>query len=135
MIKFAVFNSATGQIDRVGSCPSSMLHGQAFEPTNDVIQIPNDIDIEAHYIADSIVVLRPLSSVSIDKTTVSADGVDKVLLSNIPVDSVVTLAGDISNSIVATLSSLDLVFDVSGEYKLTVELFPYLHFEAVINAT
>jgi len=137
-MRFTIYES-TGKILRTGIAPDNMIAAQTQageflvgEPGNDLTQYIPDV-------ANPVITQRPANTTTVDKTTVTADGVDKIILSAIPLNSVITLANTKDANIApvvttTTTATIDLVFDIPGTYKLKVELFPYLPFEATINA-
>jgi len=134
---YSVYNNS-GKIVRSISAPPNMLGLQPLSLGESIINAK--ANLETDYIpnpANPVVTPRPANPTTLDKTTVTADGVDKAIASGVPLNSVITLT-DSTGSITtgtATTSSIDLIFDIAGTYTIRVELFPYLDFEATINAT
>ena len=128
------FYSVNGEITNIytGTQPE-MQTGFAY------INCGIEVNDTLYYIPDTaspVPTAKPTNPTTIDKTTVIADGVDKITLSSIPLNSTIDLTGDHISPIqdTATSSTIDFTFDVTGTYNLKVDLFPYLPFEAVINA-
>jgi len=130
MSNFIIFDKTSGEILRWG-------HGLPAK-TQIVSSNEDGIDAETAGFSDYVdtttltVKARPFQNTTLNKKSVIADGVDKVTLTNVPVNSIIVL-GDITQ--IAVSPTIDLVFDTPGAYNLKVELFPYLPFEATINAT
>ena len=87
------------------------------------------VDIER----DNLVVARPDSSIAINKTQVKADGVDSVILSNVPNGAKVEVAGPqelpVEDQDVIDLTVddgyVEYSTDIAGIYHLSVDPFPY----------
>ena len=127
----------TGQIVGTIKCDPSTIALHLLNSSDAVIE--GDTDPLNTYIADvnnPIVTLKPSSTVALDKPTVTANGVDAVTLTNIPPNSILLVKGngvDIREAV--ALSTKSITFDLPGTYFLTVKGFPYLNFEAIVNAT
>ena len=89
---------------------------------------------DTHYILSNAATLRPTNTTTIDKTTVTADGVDLVTLANIPPDATITITGEVPLEEQPIGNTDTLTFDTVGAYYLTINSFPYLPYEVTINA-
>jgi len=79
---------------------------------------------------------KPTSLVTLDKTTLIADGVDFITISSIAPDSTILLESSANG--VYLEEPLDsptdyLTVDAPGDYDITIESFPYLPFTATIT--
>lgn len=95
--------------------------------------IEGEYSYDTTYIPAGVATDRPTLSVTVDKTTVDADGIDFCTLSAVPLDAEIYINGvrlGISDG-----TDVEINFDLVGEYLLKVSLFPYLDFEETINAT
>lgn len=89
---------------------------------------------ETHYVSlgDLTVLPRPEFPIT-HLAEASALGITPLTVYGIPIGATVTL-GDLT-AVTTDATDLELFFDIPGTYTLKVELFPYLTYEAEINAT
>lgn len=90
------------------------------------------------YIADienPVVVDKPVSPITIDKTTVQGDGIDIITLTNVPDDSILIVLREKSALQALISDSETITFDLEGSYTLKVLSVNYLDYEVIINAT
>jgi len=89
-------------------------------------------DGDSQYVKDGVITDRPSMSLSVDKTTITANGTDEATISNIPSETTATCEGES-----LTIDDGELVFttDTAGTYTITFECWPYLDEEVTINAT
>ena len=93
------------------------------------------LTLDNKYIVDGDLAIRPTQITILDKTTLVADGVDVITISNSPigvftatnVKTKETISGDINDT--DTFSTT-----IPGTYKIKIESFPYLDFETTIEA-
>ncbi len=130
---YTIYYETTGEISRLISCATSQIQIQLQQNENYIESYSDDtinyVDINVDI---PIILTKQNNTSNISKNDVYADGVDKIVLSATPIGSVVYL-GDVTSTSDGT--DIDLIFDIPGTYDLKVELFPYLDFEATINAT
>ena len=133
---FTIYD-ADGRILRSGTAPATMLDIQAQVGEFILKEIPADDSLQ--YIPDTntpVVTEKPISVVTIDKTTLTADGVDFITVSNLPVDSRISVESTVNE--VYLDEPLDsptdyLTVDAPGDYNITIYAFPYLPFTATIT--
>jgi hypothetical protein len=93
------------------------------------------VDIKLHYILNSVVTKRPLNEVILDKKILTADGVDSIVFSNVTkglFKAVNAITGETVSGEIDVTDSFSTT--VTGTYKIKIEAFPYLDFEATIEA-
>jgi hypothetical protein len=84
-----------------------------------------------YYFENDQLTPRPINTISIDKTTMTADGVDVATISNLPNPSRVK----VNNQIITIEDGLlELTFDLPGTYKVQVDPFPTQFWEVEIVA-
>lgn len=133
-LPFVVCDSA-GRILRSGSCPAEMVLLQAGEGER---AFAGNADGSTQYILGldlaPAAVARPVSPVTIDKTTVAADGTDAVVVSSIGVGAAISIAGPVPSEGTGDGTDLHITFEQAGRYTITVRRFPDLDFVATVNA-
>ena len=117
-----------GKIIRHVICPDFMVEIQCEEGES---YVEGNYSSDSYYINESLPIERPDMQPSISKTEVLADGIDEVVIINLPIPATVNVKEQI---VEIDDGELVMTFDTSGEYKIKVESFPYLPFEEVIYA-
>lgn len=117
--RYAIYNS-NGVIDFIYSGPEfeAMLQG------NNVIIISDDLDDSNAYVKDGKIMAKQQFSLSINKSIITADGVDTITIDNIPNDTTVTWwdgQQDIIND-----GILEITSDFEGEYRIILDHPHYL---------
>jgi len=116
--------SITGLIVKTGNCPLDMLTLQASGTDTAIQGTANDSlqyipDINTPIITDKLV-----NTSSIDKTTITADGVDIATISSIPVGSTVTFTTPIASNpidpVVVSDGLLEFTSTSYGIYTLDI---------------
>jgi hypothetical protein len=139
-IKFAWYDLVTGEIQRVGHAAEQSLDAnEAMYPElgfilGDALPETHMVDVAAE---PPVIVSRPTFSLTVDKTSIAADGIDTATISGIPADTLVTLqpTGDFpSADEVVTTGSTTLATVYPVPHTLTFELFPYQATQRVIDA-
>ncbi|MGZ4968038.1 MAG: hypothetical protein ACXV8O_01365 [Methylobacter sp.] len=96
--------------------------------------VADHVDIKNKYVVSGALTDRPAQLTTIDKTTMLADGVDAVTISGCPDGAVftATMGSEVLTGIISGTDTFTTV--LSGEYRLSIERWPYLTWEATINA-
>lgn len=131
-MNYIVYN-AIGEILRTGMCADSDFELQAhtdeyvIEGTaNDSIHRINLLTLEVED--------KPELSTTINKTFILADGVDSVVISNIPESTIVDIKGEVPGWTVDD-GAFELTVDTVGTYILTLTHPLYLPKEYIVNAS
>lgn len=128
----AIIYDITGKILRTVSAPIEMIEMQKQE--NEFL-IYGNADISSQYIKDGEVTDKLTQETTIDKATLVADGIDYITISNSPIGTVYVIDTINKKSINAAIQSTETFSTtIPSTYKLWVEAFPYLDFEAIIEA-
>lgn len=128
----AIIYDITGKILRTVSAPIEMIEMQKQE--NEFL-IYGNADISSQYIKDGEVTDKLIQETTIDKVTLVADGIDYITISNSPIGTVYVIDTINKKSINAAIQSTETFSTtIPSTYKLRVEAFPYLDFEAIIEA-
>lgn len=125
-----IVHDADGRILRKGTAPSTMVSIQAGVGEHAIEAVGDDV---AQYVSDGVVTDKPPMPITIDKTTVSADGVDVVTIAGVPVGAICKIAS--MAEAVVNDGTIELSFDSIGDFMVTISAFPYLDYEVMVSAT
>jgi hypothetical protein len=94
------------------------------------------IEMEKFYILDGEVTEKPTQTTSLDKTTLLADGVDTITITNAPANCHLLLRNKTTGETVeGTFSNTEEIFSTSaGTLELTFSCFPYLDLTTTVEA-
>jgi len=130
MTNFVVADSS-GVILRTGTCPTSMLPLQAKEGEMVIAGKANDatqyVDTETITIVD-----KPSITAALSKTTLLADGVDSITITDLPQPCTAHL--DTQRYEVPD-GELEFTVDLPGVYQICIEALHHLPFNAEVTAT
>lgn len=130
-----LYEVGTGRIIGHLSCPSYLFEvNQANIPSGVGCLWEGEIiegNIYYYDLANSII-LRPTNPATIDKTILTANGVDQATISNLPTPTVVKVNGD---TYTVTDGTFEFTIDLPGTYPIIVDSFPYLTKEFEVTAT
>ena len=130
-MSFTIYNTTSGQIIR--NVSSSIIGYLPTVETNESY-INGRYDCKYYFIPSGVATLRPTQSTTIDKTAINANGNDVVTISNAPIGATCTISN--SETVTGIIDGTDtFVTTIPGTYFMTISLFPFLDFTAVINAT
>lgn len=141
-----VYKKNTGEILRCLYMTEAMMSLQAGVEESTMI-VDADVSDSVHYVNNDEVVLRPAQETAIDKPSMLADGVDSIKITNSPAGTfhamriipegeyaLLTIYAP-ANTITGSIEGSDTFSTtIPGDYKITIEAFPYLDFEATIEA-
>jgi len=130
MSRWAIYD-ANGRIDRVFSGPDSVAPTQA-QGDEQAISIDDSQTDENAYVANGVIVDKAAFSLTINKTEITADGIDEAIISGIPAGTTVTWPDSQSDEV--TDGVVEFAVDLPGNYTLTFTAIPYLDQEVVIEA-
>ena len=90
---------------------------------------------DTYYVSNGTFIKRVVQSTLLDKYTIVANGVDEITFSNVPSGIFKATNTTTNEMIVGSINSVDTFATmVQGLYKISIESFPYLDFEATIEA-
>ena len=94
-----------------------------------VVDFPSE-EVGKYYIDTSTLEIldRPSMGITIDKTSISADGVDKAVISGVP-------DGASLGEAVADGTDIEFITDQAGLHEIYISLFPYQDEKVEIHAT
>ena len=130
MSNIVIYNSE-GRILRSVSAPPDMLQIQIQEGELGVEGITN---LETDYVLSGVITQRPTQATLLDKTTLTANGIDVIHITGAP-DGIFTATNVVTGEMVSGSISGSDTFSttVKGTIKIKIEAFPYLDFEATVE--
>lgn len=114
MVNYSTYNPTTGLFVGTGRCAESY-----FPERSNVIEGVYDKESQYYDISGGAVADRPANQATIDKT--SAVVAEAVTISNIPNPSTALVSGQ---TIEVTDGTLEMDFDLPGEYSIKIKSFP-----------
>lgn len=130
-MNFTVYETSSGRILRTGytvdPLANQVLSGESI--------VEESYDGETHYFSSGTLTARPANPTTIDKTSITADGVDAFTLSDYPTGAEIFIAGPVNYRGVLSAGFDDFTTTISGTYIVTVTAFPYLPQEYTVNAS
>jgi len=133
-MKFLTYILNTGKITSMTEGQEELKIGYISDLIG-VLDCPDyDTTVGLHYyILDNIITLKPTQSTTLDKLTLTADGIDIITITDAPT-GIFTATN--SETITGEISGSDtFATTIAGTYKITITSFPYLDFTATIEAT
>lgn len=128
MSVYSIYLKATGQFKY--SIASNMDQSGLENAERGVLE--GRYNGETQYVVNRKVVARPPMGLSLDKPVISADAVDVVTVSGVPVGTLLRVNGRKEG--VVTDGTVEFSTDIPGQYRLRFQLFPYLTEEIVVDA-
>jgi hypothetical protein len=79
---------------------------------------------------------RPTQLTTLNKTTLNANGVDEIVISNAPIGATCIITdGATAPVLIGTIDGIDTFStDIPETYQIKISLWPYIDFTAIINA-
>lgn len=132
MSNIIIFNSI-GEILRDVIAPPDMLEIQIQEGEFGIENV--DCDVHNDYVLDGTVTPRPTQSTTLDKTTITADSVDVITITNAPDGTFTAINTTTKDTITGPINGSDTFSTtIAGTYKITIVAWPYLDFETTMTA-
>ena len=80
---------------------------------------------------------RPVQAITLNKTILTADGIDNIIISNAMPGSTITVKGNLpGNTATGTCANPDtFTTEIADTYIITISLWPYLDFVTTITAS
>lgn len=131
MKNFVVYET-NGKILRAGSCLDSDISLQPKDISESVIE--STCNLETDYVLSGVITQRPTQATLLDKTTLTANGIDVIHITSAP-DGIFTATNVVTGEMVSGSISGSDTFSttVKGTIKIKIEAFPYLDFEATVE--
>lgn len=130
MKHFTIYNS-DGNIKRSGWCSED---DYAFQPQVGEFILEGNFSPLDYYILNDLPELRPAQPTTLNKLTLTADGIDTITISNAP-NGIFTATNTTTHETVSGAINGTDTFSttIQGTYKIKIESWPFLGFEATIN--
>lgn len=130
MTYFTVYDTTTGEILRVGECPSYMVADQPGTG-EDVLEEYGDYDTQ--YVVAGALTPRPSVAASIDKTEIQADGFDTATITGIPAGWAYEISNGETGATVG--GDIELTALEAGTFTLRFTNWPYQDIEYTLTAS
>ena len=126
--------SLIGKIISTGECPNGQENIQQLNAGETIII--GECSPFTDYILSGLVTPRPTQAITLDKTTLIADGVDKITFTGAVSGSTITVKGLLSgNTATGTCDNPDYFSTVIADtYQVTISCWPYLDFTITVTA-
>lgn len=127
------YHPATGKLGGVWmfSNPDNFAHNE----TEDKKFFPGEYDLRTQYVKEEKIADRPVFTVTLSSTSVSADGSSALTLSGFPENSTLTIAGPVFDTWTETGTTVDLTVNIPGRYQVKIECWPYQDQVVTFDAT
>jgi hypothetical protein len=125
---YQIYNSS-GVILRTVCCPEVDAENQLQIGESYVEGYGRD---DLNYIKDGKIAERPEMDITVDKTSVTANETDKVVIDKLPEGTKAVIQ---NQEHTITDNKLELTFSDAGTYTIKLSCWPYLDKEITINAT
>lgn len=131
-VAFAVYDNE-GKILRHGVCmePDLQLQVLGDYENESVIELRQPISDATHWIDGGAVAERPRMAISLNKSTMQADGEDELVMTGLPTPCTVLVQG---MTLIVEDGSLEYSTTEAGEFIVEVRAFPYQDENFVIEA-
>lgn len=102
---------------------------------DDIDFIDGEIDQSLFYMKKGVLTERPLMAALSDKSSIKADGLDVLTVSNLPKGvTTLRLVGPLCDSWDEKSNQADFTVNVPGRYQLVISQFPFKDMELEFNA-
>ena len=102
---------------------------------DDIDFIEGEIDQSLFFMKKGVLTERPSMAALADKSSIKADGVDVLIVSNLPKGvTTLRLVGPLCDSWDETGKETDFTVNVPGRYRLVISQFPFKDMELQFNA-
>ena len=136
-MSFITYEKESGRIVSFIQAPKEHKDYYVTEIIGSVI-INGGVDVTNfgnYYIVEESFVLRPTQTTTINKSTITADGIDAVSITDAPVGIFTAINKATEETISGEISGSDtFATTIAGTYKITLTSFPYLDFESTVEA-
>lgn len=136
---FIVYDAASGRIKRTGVAMGadgggSLASAQAGSGEAVITGVTADPRTEYVDTSTGQIVPRPVMGLSIDKTSIAADSVDKATITGIPAGALYIIPSRRLSGVVND-GFLEITSAVAGAFDVVIELFPYQTWSVTVVAT
>lgn len=133
---YVLYNNTTGEVDSFLTGSVECLISNVTSGLSS-LQVPDDTSkSDIWYVLNGELTAKPTQSTTVSSTTLLANGVDTITISNAPANSLLTLTNVVTGeTVMGTFSNTEDIFSVSaGKLLLTIECFPYLDYTIELEA-
>jgi hypothetical protein len=127
-----IYDTITGHINRISSCPASMASTQAQTGETAIEGTADDATQIIDVLTETVIDKSILPS-SINKVSILADGIDQIIISNLPNPTFISIEGE--GRWIVSDGLFEFTVDTPGEYEFTCQSPLYLEVGYTINAS
>lgn len=131
-MKQIIVHDADGLILRVVTCGDAAVaanaNGQAY------IEYDGPVVAEAQYVNNGVLAAASDMALSVSASTITADGVDECVISNVPANAAFQIAGPEITTGVCTDGSIEFSTTAAGTYHIIIEKGGYISELLVVEA-
>ena len=134
---FIRYRKTNGEIVAFIRSPNDLIDSYIDGDYNAMLIIDTDTSpiLGDKYVYDNEITIRPTQTTTINKSTITADGIDAVLITDAPVGIFTAINKATEETITGEISGSDtFATTIAGTYKITITAFPFLDFTATIEA-
>lgn len=134
---FIRYRKTNGEIVAFIRSPNDLIDSYIDDDYNAMLIIDTDTSpiLGDKYVYEDEITLRPIQTTTINKPTITADGIDAVLITDAPVGIFTAISRATEETITGEISGSDTFSTtIPGTYKITITAFPFLDFTATIEA-
>jgi hypothetical protein len=132
-MRYIIYNKYTGIINSTGSCPPKDYNSQPLTGYDEIMEGVAKDSTEIVNLITKEVIGKSILPCTISKTSLLADGVDSIVISNLPNPCHVLLEGE--GEYTTSDGVLEFTMEMSGEYRVICHSPLYLDVEYNINAS
>jgi len=123
---YAYIYEENGKIIREISTSTEEMLLANIETGDDYVISEEPFKVDDTYVLNGVLTPRPSFSLSLSKSTMTADNTDYINLTGVPSGATVTLSRvGASKTVTADGTTIQIKTPLPGEYTVTVEKFPY----------
>lgn len=132
-MRYIIYDKYTGVINSTGSCVPNAFNVQALSINEEIMEgSARDLTEKINLTTMEVIGKTVLPS-TISKTSMSADGIDSITISNLPNPCSVLIEGESEYNV--SDGNIEFTMDTVGEYKIICHSPLYLDVEYKINAS
>jgi len=123
---YAYIYEGNGKIIREISTSTEEMLLANIETGDDYVISEEPFKVDDTYVLNGVLTPRPSFSLSLSKSTMTADNTDYINLTGVPSGATVTLSRvGASKTVTADGTTIQIKTPLPGKYTVTVEKFPY----------
>lgn len=130
-MNYIFYNVVDGKIVQIYSGNQVKLQDNSYP----YIVTEANIELNKYHIKDNLLTLRLVQDTVLDKKTLTANGVDSIVLTNVPNGIFTAINTKTRETVSGAINGTDnFSTTIQGTYKIKIESSPFLDFETTIEA-